>query len=357
MPDYSIDLIKERFRNFDKVGLVQAPTPFRKLERFSRQLGGPEIYIKRDDLTGLAFGGNKSRKLEYIIRDAIDRGADDLVTWGGSQSNWCLQTAAAARMFGLNPVLLLFTPHSSPGEIDGNHLLDFILGADIKLSRIRGGKVIQMADIEEILSEVVAEIRDRGRKPYIAPIGGSLVGGDMQLPLGAIAYCEVFVELWEQAKGCGFEPDYLVMASGSGSTQAGLTVGAKALGGKTGILGISVSEPEDLYRKDVWNICCDTVDSLMLDLDLTPDDVLLNDEYVAGGYGVVDRDVAEAVQLMAVNEGIFLDPVYTGKALVGLIDLVKKGYFPKKSRLVFHHTGGLPAIFPNRNTLLKYLSG
>jgi D-cysteine desulfhydrase family pyridoxal phosphate-dependent enzyme len=341
---------------FPKKELIHLPTPLVKLENLSEELGGPNIYIKRDDMTGLAFGGNKSRKLEYIMQDVLDKKADTIITWAGLQSNWCLQTAAAARKFGITPVLILFNVYDLPEEYDGNLLLDLILSADIKIREMGKGSIIHLEDMDEILEEAAMEVKEWGHTPYIAPIGGSAAGGSMQVPLGAIGYVSAYAELWEQAEQIGLQPDYVIHASGSGGTQAGLAVGAKASGDKVRVLGISVSEEKNTYSDYVLAIAAETASSLGLDSEIEKEDIVVFDEYLGEGYGEVNKEVAGAIRLMSIKEGIFLDPVYTGKAMVALIDLVEKGYFEKDSNVVFFHTGGTPALFPNKQKLGKYLS-
>lgn len=356
MAVYSIPEIKKKIQKFPKQGLIHLPTPLVKLVNLTKELGGPNIYIKRDDMTGLAFGGNKSRKLEFIMQDVLDKKADTIITWAGLQSNWCLQTAAAARKFGITPVLILFNVYDLPTEYDGNLLLDLILNADIKVREVDKGTILHLEDMDKILKEAAAEVKAQGHSPYIAPIGGSAVGGSMEEPLGAIGYVNAFVELLEQAESMGFEVDYIVHASGSGGTQAGLVVGAKALSDRTKVLGISVSEEKNTYAGYVLGIAEDTAAALGLRSDVEKEDIMVMDEYLGEGYGEVNAEVAGAVRLMSLKEGIFLDPVYTGKAMVGLIDLVEKGYFEKGSHVVFFHTGGTPALFPNKQKLGKYLS-
>ncbi len=347
--------IKEKIHKFPKKDLIHLPTPFMKLENLSKELGGPNIYVKRDDLTGLAFGGNKSRKLEYIIQDILDKKADTVITWAGLQSNWCLQTAAAARKFGITPILVLFNVYDLPSEYDGNLLLDFILEADIKTRELGKGSIIHLEDVDEILEEAAIEAKEWGHTPYIAPIGGSAVGGSMERPLGAISYVKAFFETVEQAQRLGIDIDYMIHASGSGGTQAGLAVGAKAWSERIKILGVSVSEVKGPYQELVLDIARDTVKALEQDLDLTEEDIVIFDEYIREGYGEVNREVAEAIRLMSKKEGIFLDPVYTGKAMVALMDLVKKGYFQKEDNIVFFHTGGIAALFPNKAKLSRFL--
>lgn len=355
MDVFSISDIKRRINQFNKVDLINLPTPLHKLENLTQTFGGPEIFIKRDDLTGLAFGGNKSRKLEFIIQDALDKKADVIVTWASLQSNWCLQTAAAARKYGIKPVLLLFKTYDLPEEYDGNLLLDFILDAEIKIREAEKGKVIRMEDVEEVIEETINEIREWGYVSYLAPIGGSLVGGSMEKPLGAISYLHAFVETMEQCEAMNIGMDYIILASGSGGTQAGLTVGAKTLKNNIKVLGISVSDEKEPYSQDILAIAQDTVKALDLTLKIEKEDVIVFDEYIKEGYGIIDKEVSDVLRLVAVKEGIFLDPVYTGKAMVALIDLIRKGYFKKEDKIVFFHTGGMPSLFPYKHKLSHFL--
>jgi L-cysteate sulfo-lyase len=356
MAAYSIPEMKNKIHKFPKQDLIHLPTPFLKLDNLTKELGGPSIYIKRDDMTGLAFGGNKSRKLEFIMQDVLDKKADVIITWAGLQSNWCLQTAAAARKFGITPILILFNVYDLPAEYDGNLLLDFILSADIKIREVGKGSVLHLQEVDEILEETVIEVKEWGHTPYIAPIGGSAAGGSMGDPLGAISYVNAYAELMEQAEKAGVDVNYVIHASGSGGTQAGLTVGAKALSDGTEVLGVSVSEPKSMYTDYVLDIATDTVSALDLGVTVEKNDIVVFDEYLGEGYGEVNREVAEAIRLMSMKEGIFLDPVYTGKAMVALMDLVKKGYFQKENNVVFFHTGGTAALFPNKHKLGKLLS-
>ena len=354
---YSIEAFLESVDRFPRVDLIHRPTPLRKLERLSARLRGPEIYVKRDDLTGLAFGGNKSRKLEFIIRDILEKKADVVITWGSLQSNWCMQTAAAAKTFGLKPVLVLFKPPDQPAAADGNVLLDIILDADLRLVEAEKGKIIKSAQAMDILEEAGREAKAQGHRPYLVPVGGSLVRGDMDKPFGAISYAACFAELLGQMRSGGAEPDYVVHATGSGGTQAGLVVGARALAPSCRIIGISVSDPKGPFSDDVIEIARATDESLGLSLDILPGDVVVFDEYIGEGYGMVDRSVAQAIRLVFQTEGIVLDPVYTAKAMVGLIDLIKTGFFKPTDKVVFMHTGGTPALFPNREKLFQAYMG
>ena len=351
----SLPEMKKRIQDFPKKNLIPLPTPLQKLENLSRALGGPDIYIKRDDLTGLAFGGNKSRKLEFIIQDALDKEADVIITWAAVQSNWCLQTAAVAQKFGIKPILVLFKMYELPEEYDGNLLLDFILNADVRIKDAVPGKFINMEDVLDVIEEVESEVKEQGYTPYIAPIGGSMVGGSMDKPLGAISYVNAFVEMLGQSEEMDFEINTILHATGSGSTQAGLAVGAKALKEDVQVLGISVAEDKESFGKDVLNIVQDTAKALKTEIEMKKEDIVIFDEYIKEGYGILNKEVAEAVRFMSEKEGIFLDPVYTGKAMAGLIDLVKKEFFKKGDNILFLHTGGAPALFPNKHKLVDLL--
>ncbi|MBN1224006.1 MAG: D-cysteine desulfhydrase family protein [Candidatus Aminicenantes bacterium] len=356
MTTYSIPEIKAKIKKFPKVDLIHAPTPFRKLTNLTKELGGPEIYIKRDDLTGLAFGGNKSRKLEFIIPDIQAKGADVVITWASLQSNWCLQTAAAARKFGITPILILFKTYDLPDEYDGNLLLDLILKADIKVREADAGKVLSKEDVDGVLDEVVLEVKEWGHRPYVAPIGGSMVGGSMDRPLGAVGYVNAYAEMLEQTNGLGFQPDYVIHATGSGGTQAGLVFGAKALSPGTKVLGISVSDEKAPFSKDVLTIAKDTEKAFDMDLSIQEDDIIVFDEYLEDGYGFVTKSVVDSIRFVALHEAIFIDPVYTGKAMVALRDLVVKGSIEKNAKVVFFHTGGTAALFPNKHKITSYLN-
>lgn len=352
---YTVEAVIGRIERFPRVDLIHRPTPLRKLSRLSARIGGPEIYVKRDDLTGLAFGGNKSRKLEFIVGDMLEKKADVVVTWAGVQSNWCMQTAAAAKTFGLKPVLVLFKAPDQPATADGNVLLDVILGADIRFAPVDKGRIVKAPQAMEILQEIGREMKGRGHTPYLVPVGGSLVRGDMTMPLGAVSYVAAFAEILDQMRSGGAEPDYVIHATGSGGTQAGLLVGARSLTAGCRILGVSVSDPKGPFAEDVLEIARATDDALGLGLEVLPGDVVVFDEYLGEGYGKVDRGVAEVIRLVFQTEGIVLDPVYTAKAMVGLIDLVKTGFFNPTDKVVFVHTGGTPALFPNRDRIFEFL--
>jgi len=347
--------LKKGIQKYPRVNLIHLPTPFRKLENLTDELAGPEIYVKRDDLTGLAFGGNKSRKLEFIVPDMLAKKADVVVTWAALQSNWAMQTAAAARRFGIRPVLVLFKRYDLPEEYDGNMLLDYILDAEIRIKEPIRDKNVKTEDYLAVVEDVAEELRCRGHNPYVISVGGSKVLGSMTLPLGAISYVNAFAEMLEQTKAACFEPDYVVHSTGSGATQAGLVVGAKFLAEKTKIVGISVSDEKTSFAKDIMDIAAKTQKALGLGPKVKPDDVIVFDEYIKDGYGIVNKEVADVIRLVFTREGIVLDPVYTSKAFVGLMDLIKKGYFKRSDKVVFFHTGGTPALFPNKHKIVELL--
>ncbi len=355
MPSFSTAELKSLVGRFPRQKLIHLPTPLWKLSNLSTLLGGPEIFVKRDDLTGLAFGGNKSRKLEFILADALNKGADTVITWASLQSNWCLQTAVAARRFGLHPILVLFKKLDQARDYDGNLLLDFLVEADIRIKEAETGKVVTEEQARHAVEEIVSEVRKKGHNPYVVAVGGSKPGFSMELPLGAISYVEAFGELIEQAEASGFPVTHILHATGSGATQAGLVVASAALERGTKVIGISVSDPAKVFSPLVLEIVRQVERALGLDGIVQEKDIIVIDDYLAAGYAVLTREVAEAIRMTFVTEGIVLDPVYTGKAMAALFDLVKKGYFSPADKIVFFHTGGTPALFPYRKELVDFL--
>jgi L-cysteate sulfo-lyase len=357
MPEITLDILKQRISGFPRKMLAHLPTPLARLDSLTRELGGPEIWIKRDDLTGVGFGGNKSRKLEFIIADALAKKAKALVTWGGLQSNWCMQAASAARRFGLRPVLVLFKTADAAAEYDGNLLLDFILGAELRVREAQRGKLIAAEAAEQAVREVAAALEARGETPYVVAVGGSRPGLSMSQPLGALSYVAALAELEEQAAAEDLEYTHIIHATGSGATQAGLVVGAGALGRDVEVIGISVSDPKDAFSDIVFQIARETERALGLGRRLRRNDIIVLDDYIKEGYGVLDAQVAEAIRQAFAAEGIVLDPVYTGKAMAGLIDLVRQGRLRRDHKVVFFHTGGTSALFPYRAALVNLLKG
>jgi L-cysteate sulfo-lyase len=333
---------------FDRVEVAHLPTPLEDLEVLTAELGGPRILIKRDDQTGLAFGGNKARKLDYIMADARAKGADVIITWAGLQSNWCRQTAAAAAMMGMRSILLLSKRDDTPVVIDGNLLLDAILGADARILPLGTSP-------SEVAMEIAEEERAAGNTPYIVAVGGSSTGYDMEEPLGAMGYVTALIETHRQVVERAGVPDYVVIPTGSGGTQAGLVVAAEALRAGTKIIGISVSGSAEVIQANVARIATETAEGLGLRHTFSPSDIIVFDDYVGEGYGILNEPTADAIQRVARGEGILLDPVYTGKAMSGLIDLVESGYFQPDDVVVFIHTGGTPALFHYGDELLEYI--
>ncbi|AOS96555.1 L-cysteate sulfo-lyase [Microbulbifer aggregans] len=307
------------------------PTPLHPLERLTQVVGGPRLFIKRDDQTGLALGGNKTRKLEFILADALAQGADAIVTAGAAQSNHCRQTAAAAALLGLECHLLL--GGRAPTTAQGNLLLDQLFGCHIHWTPgHRKG---------EDLAEVVRYLERAGRKPYVAPYGGSS-------DLGALAFVGALEELQSQWSDQGGPFTHIVFASSSGGTHAGLMVGARLLGLSTRIVGINIDKGaggERPFDEHILDLAGQAAARLGHSEPFTRDDLILDDDYLGEGYGVVGDAEREAISLLARSEGILLDPVYTGRAMAGLLALVRRGAFKPSDRVLFWHTGGAPALF------------
>lgn len=313
------------------------PTPLHELANLSRVLGGPRIFIKRDDQTGLAFGGNKTRKLEYIIGKALAEGADTLITAGAGQSNHCRQTVAAAASLNLECHLLL--GGSKPEQANGNLLLDQLLGAQIHWS----GEHRKGEDIPVLFEQ----LRKNGRKPYVVPYGGSN-------ELGATGFVEALCELDSQTFEMQIDFDHIVFASSSGGTHAGLLVGKSLLKKNFALTGIAIDKvgsAEKTVAELIIDLANATATSLEADLSFSPSDLSLNENYTGAGYGIIGEAEKEAIRLTAKHEGILLDPVYTGRAMAGLIDLIRKGHFTKDEFVLFWHTGGAPALFASANEL------
>lgn len=311
-----------------RVSIGHLPTPLEPLHRLSAMLGGPELWIKRDDQTGLATGGNKTRKLEFLVADALAQEADTLISCGATQSNHARQTAAAAAKFGMACTLVL--RGEEPPQAQGNLLLDRLLGAE----------VVWAGDepLVERMEAVADDLRAQGRRPYVVPYGGSN-------PLGASGYVAAMEELLAQCAERDLHFDHIVLASSSGGTQAGLMVGARALGYEGRILGISVDPTADRLRQTLADLATATADRLGLGFTFAPEDFDVVDRYLGGGYAVIGDLEREAIRTLARVEGILLDPVYTGRAFGGLLDLIRQGAFGPQERVLFWHTGGIPGLF------------
>ena len=319
-----------------RVSLGNYPTPLMEACHLSATLGGPRIIIKRDDLTGLALGGNKCRKLEFVMADAQQRGIDTVITTGSSQSNHALQTAAAGRKLGMETYLLLVK--GVHVETQGNLLLHNILHSAVNILDVADPSEIFTTMLEK-MNELADELRSKGRNPLVIPAGA-------EVPLGTAGWVNAAEEIGQQLKEQKIDAQYVVLALGGGGTQAGLVLGFKQLKLPINVIGISVfhkKKSKAIY--EVVTMVNETAKLLALDVAVTPDEVTVYDDYIGQGYGIITDDCIEAIRLVAQTEGIFLDPVYTGKAMAGLIDLIRKGQFTSKDTVVFVHTGGLPAVF------------
>ncbi len=308
--------------------LAHLPTPVEPLPRLSAHLGqGLTLLVKRDDQTGLACGGNKTRKLERLVAEAQAQGATRLLTTGAVQSNHCRQTAAAAARVGMACTLVLAGP--PPDQPSGNLLLDRLLGAEV----IWSSRQQRDADLRAAFQQAQAA----GERPYLIPYGGSS-------PLGAAAYAYALEELLGQIP----QPDFIVLASSSGGTQAGLVAGARLLGFAGRILGISVDEPAPVLRPRIAQLAEQVCALLGTPQSIASDEVWVEDAYAQPGYGVLTAQEVAAIRTFARTEGLLLDPVYTGRAAAGLLDLARQGVFPPGSTVLFWHTGGTPGLFAQR---------
>jgi D-cysteine desulfhydrase family pyridoxal phosphate-dependent enzyme len=313
-----------------RLHFAHLPTPIESLPRLSEALGGPHLLVKRDDQTGLAFGGNKTRKLEFLVAEAREQGGKTLITGGAIQSNHCRQTAAAAARFGFECILVL--TGDKPEQASANLMLDQLFGAQIVY-------VADRKDRDRILQETLDRATKEEKKPYLVPYGGSN-------STGALGYAFAMKELIDQNVGA----EWIVFASSSGGTHAGLLLGQRIFGFNGRILGISVDESEEWLKNEVSKLASATSEKVGERIEFTPADVLVNADYCGAGYGVVTEREREAIRLFARYEGILLDPVYTGRAAAGMIDLIRKGFFNKDKTVLFLHTGGQPALFADQYT-------
>ncbi|MDR5001791.1 D-cysteine desulfhydrase [Brevibacillus parabrevis] len=319
---------------YERRKYTQGPTPIERLERLSQVLGGPHIFIKRDDLLGLTAGGNKTRKLEYLVADAIRQGADTLITCGAVQSNHCRLTLAAAVREGLRCQLVLSAPETGDynPQAGGNHLLFHLLGAEqIEVIPADG-------DMLAAMEKLADSLRQAGRKPYLIPVGGSN-------EIGSLGYMACAEEIEQQAWESCTPFDYVVTATGSGGTQAGLIAGFLARQSSAKVIGINVSRDRAAQEAKVQELLARTAAEVGLQATIHADVVQCEDRFVGPGYAIPTEEMVEAVQLVARTEGILLDPVYTGKAMAGLIGLIREGRFSQDDHVLFLHTGGAPALY------------
>ncbi len=320
-----------------RVKLGHLPTPLEPMDRLSEALGGPRIWVKRDDCTGLASGGNKTRKLEFLIADALEKKADTIVTQGATQSNHVRQSVAAAAKFGLKSHVLLEDRTGFPDaeyKDGGNVLLDRFFGAVIE--HLPGG-----TDMNAAMEARAEDLRKTGASPYIIPGGGSN-------PVGALGYVDCARELFEQAAAEGLDIDLIIHATGSSGTQAGLVAGLAALEVDTPLLGIGVRAPQETQEQMVYNLACKTMDYLGMGHEIRREAVSADCRFVGQGYGLPTAGMWDALKMLAELEGLLFDPVYSGKGLDGMISLVREGAFSDMKNIVFIHTGGSVGLFGYR---------
>ena len=332
--------LRQRIKAVPRVRLAHLPTPLEHCPRLARALGGPDLYIKRDDLTGLAFGGNKTRQLEFLLADMVDQQADVIVAGAYTQSNWCRQITAAARKLEREVSLVLLHGEKGPRR-QGNLLLDDLMGADISVTDID-----DMQELPPLLEKKARELRAAGRRPYLVdPFDLDI------LARSTVGYVEAARELDAQLDEAGVDADHVYVA-GANMTPAGLLLGLRALGRRARVTGIAPIAWEEDRRVDIARIASATAELLGLDFAFGPGDVINHDDYIGERYGVVSDAAREAFLLTARSEGIILDPVYTSKAMAGLCDHIRRGLIGRDEVVVFVHTGGHPAVFAYAEDLL-----
>ena len=322
---------------FPRLRFAHLPTPLEAMDRLSEVLGGPRLWIKRDDCTGLAGGGNKTRKLEFLMGDALEQGADTVITQGATQSNHARQTAAIAAKLGFEMHILLEDRtgyEDVEHNYNGNVLLDQLYGASLR-------KLPAGTDMNAAMEALADELRRAGRKPYVVPGGGSN-------PIGALGYVNAALELLGQANDRGLRIDHVVHATGSCGTQAGLVTGLVGSGSQIPVLGIGVRAPKPTQEENVFRLASATAEKLGIAGAVAREDVVADCDYVGEGYGLPTEGMIEAITLVARHEAILLDPVYSGKGMAGLIDRVRKGHFEAGQNVVFVHTGGAQGLFAYR---------
>ncbi len=310
------------------------PTPLEPMPRLSKHLGGPELWVKRDDCTGLSTGGNKTRKLEFLIADAQQKQADVIITQGATQSNHARQTAALCAKLGIECHILL-------EDRTGYDNFDYKLNGNVLLDRLHGATVSQRpggADMQAEMELLAADLEKQGRRPYVIPGGGSN-------PIGALGYVNAALELTTQLNDMNLDATHLVLATGSSGTHAGLIAGLSILNSPLKVVGFGVRAPKEKQEQMVFDLACKTAQLLGHDGIVNRDSVFADCNYVGPGYGLPTPAMVEAVSLLAQMEGLLFDPVYTGKGLAGLLDWIRQGRFTAKDKVVFLHTGGSAALF------------
>lgn len=311
--------------------LALLPTPLVEASRLSKALNGPRLFIKRDDLTGFGFGGNKVRGLEFYIADALAKKADVIVTGAGPQSNHVRATSAAARAAGLDVTAVMHD--SRPADTQGNLLLDELLGVDVRFTNDPDRALVDMR-----IEETADELRRAGRRPYVIPRGGASA-------LGALGYVEFVRELDSQLQTIGAAPTRLALATGSCGTHAGILAGAKIHGATYSIFGVTVSRPADECVQRITRIAGEAARLAGHDIEVKPEDITVRDGFIGPGYGIPTPECAEAIRIVARTEGLFFDPTYTGKAMAGLMAEIRNGGVAGDETVVFLHTGGEPGLF------------
>ncbi len=326
--------------DFPRVSLAHLPTPLEFLPRLTEHLGGPDIYVKRDDCTGLATGGNKTRKLEYSMGEAVEQGADTIITVGAVQSNHVRQTVAAACKLGMKCEVLLEHRIGDPSETyttSGNVFLDRIFGANLR-------EYPDGTDFDAEMEAIAEQVRSEGGNPYIVPGGASNA-------VGALGYVGCGIELLGQAAANGISFDHVITATGSAGTHAGLAVGLRGRGSDLPILGIGVKAPKDQQEEKVYKLAVETAEKVGMPGCVAREDIIADCNYIGPGYGQHTDSMNEAIIMLARYEGLLFDPVYSGKALAGMIDYIRTGRFEKGQSIVFLHTGGSAGLFAYSDVL------
>lgn len=341
-----LELVKDKFKVFPRKKLAFFPTPVHKLEKLS-ELFGVNLYLKRDDLSGIIeFSGNKMRKLEYLLGDAIAQGADTVITFGPTQSNHAMQTVSACRAAGLKPILYLTTfVDFDENDIRANMLVDEIMGAEIHIVPSNGEPMFIAYERSYALAkERAEELKSEGHKAYTIPVGGTS-------PVGDIGFAEAIIELHQQMMDAGVKMDYIAHSTGSGGMLAGLAAGKALIESDVKILSFRASEKKDDHPDWVAEIATEILQRLGSDKKVTAQDLNMDATYFGPGYEKPNALSDEAIKLLARNEGILIDPVYGSKALAGLFDYIRKGKVPKGSNVVFWHTGGTVAFFAEKEII------
>ncbi len=313
------------------------PTPFEPMPRLQKELGGPRLFVKRDDLTGVALGGNKIRQLDYILVEAKKKNADYVITTCGVQSNWSRQTAALAAKMGMKALLVLRTAQfkTKPKVYDGNILLDHIMGAEIKVIDMRINE-----DPTPILEEEAEKLQRKGHRPFVLGLAAAVS------PLATAAYAYGFIEMTQQASAMRVKLDAVFVATSAGPTQAGLILGAKIMGLKTKVIGVNVGAySTERIRKVILESSEGAAKLLGTRERVREGDIIINDDYAGEDYGISTKESIGALRLVARTEALIIDPVYTAKAMAGMIDMIRKGEFEQGQNVCFLHTGGIPALF------------